>query len=208
MDTQSIILETALQLFASRGYDAVGVQEITAKSGITKPTLYYYFGSKKGLLEAIITEYSRRLSSIIHQSVMYRGDLSVNLEALATGYFQFAKEHAIFYRMQLAMYFAPPDSEPNQLVRPTNEAQHRLIAELFSQAACHQAAKPFAISHPEYFSALAATFIGTINTYIGFALNGYLEFSQTLAHQAVHQFLHGIYHNPNQEVQNDERFAG
>ena len=32
--------------FMPRGYDAVGVQEIAQKAGITKPTLYYYFGSK------------------------------------------------------------------------------------------------------------------------------------------------------------------
>ena len=30
-----------------KGYDAVGVQEIVDTAGITKPTLYYYFGSKR-----------------------------------------------------------------------------------------------------------------------------------------------------------------
>ncbi len=191
MNNQSTILSTALQLFASRGYDAAGVQEIAAKSGITKPTLYYYFGSKKGLLETILTEYGGRLYEVIRKAAIYQGDLSASLETLATGYFQFAQEHATFYRMQLAMYFAPPDSEPNQIVRPMNEAQHRLIEELFREAANHQANMKG--KHLGY----AATFIGTINTYIGFALNGYIEFNQTLAHQAVHQFLHGIYQNSN-----------
>ena len=51
MDNRETILETALDLFYTRGYDAVGVQEIAERSGVTKPTLYYYFKSKYGLLE-------------------------------------------------------------------------------------------------------------------------------------------------------------
>ena len=59
MDNRQLIMEKALELFCARGYDAVGVQEIAEQSGITKPTLYYYFGSKKGLLETLLeTEYA------------------------------------------------------------------------------------------------------------------------------------------------------
>ena len=46
MENKERILECALELFYAKGYDAVGVQEIAERSGITKPTLYYYFGSK------------------------------------------------------------------------------------------------------------------------------------------------------------------
>ena len=46
MDNRKMILETALDLFYARGYDAVGVQEVAERSGVTKPTLYYYFKSK------------------------------------------------------------------------------------------------------------------------------------------------------------------
>ena len=57
MDNRSNILSQAVELFASRGYDAVGVQEIVDAAGITKPTLYHYFGSKLGLLNTIFTEH-------------------------------------------------------------------------------------------------------------------------------------------------------
>ena len=53
MDNRQLIMEKALELFCARGYDAVGVQEIAEQSGITKPTLYYYFGSKQGLYEFV-----------------------------------------------------------------------------------------------------------------------------------------------------------
>ena len=55
MDNRETILETALDLFYTRGYDAVGVQEIAERSGVTKPTLYYYFKSKYGLRPIPVT---------------------------------------------------------------------------------------------------------------------------------------------------------
>ncbi|HEX7713150.1 MAG TPA: helix-turn-helix domain-containing protein [Bacillota bacterium] len=187
MDNRSELLFTALQMFASRGYDAVGVQEIVAGAGVTKPTLYHYFGSKRGLLGAILTEYGLQLYEMIDENSVYQGDLSLALEKLAMAYFRFAKVHETFYRMQLAMYFAGPESEPNRMVKQMNEEQIRLVEALFIQAAKnHRRMRDRQL-------ALAATFVGTINTYIGLALNGYIELNEDNAQQAVYQFMHGIY---------------
>jgi TetR/AcrR family transcriptional regulator len=64
MDNRSALLDAALHLFASRGYDAVGVQEIVDAVGVTKPTLYHYFGSKQGLLEELFKAYEQRLDAV------------------------------------------------------------------------------------------------------------------------------------------------
>ena len=49
------IARVAARLFAERGYDATSVREIVEAAGVTKPTLYYHFGSKQGLAEALLT---------------------------------------------------------------------------------------------------------------------------------------------------------
>ena len=49
------IARVAARLFAERGFDATSVREIAEAAGVTKPTLYYHFGSKQGLGEAILT---------------------------------------------------------------------------------------------------------------------------------------------------------
>ena len=48
MNNKTLLMECAKELFYAKGYDAVGVQEIVERAGLTKPTLYYYFGSKIG----------------------------------------------------------------------------------------------------------------------------------------------------------------
>ncbi|MCA8911791.1 MAG: TetR/AcrR family transcriptional regulator [Planctomycetes bacterium] len=56
-DTRSAILREAVTLFAARGYDAVSVREIVQAAGVTKPSLYYHFGSKEGVARALIEQF-------------------------------------------------------------------------------------------------------------------------------------------------------
>ncbi len=49
------VARVAARLFAAKGYDATSVREIVEAAGVTKPTLYYHFGSKQGLAEALLT---------------------------------------------------------------------------------------------------------------------------------------------------------
>jgi AcrR family transcriptional regulator len=51
---RAIIIETALILFAEKGYYATSIQEITKKAGISKGLLYNYFESKEALLKEIV----------------------------------------------------------------------------------------------------------------------------------------------------------
>lgn len=54
INNRTKLLAAATHLFALHGYEAVGVQLIVAAVGVTKPTLYHYFGSKRGLLDALL----------------------------------------------------------------------------------------------------------------------------------------------------------
>jgi AcrR family transcriptional regulator len=44
----------AAQLFAEKGYHAVSMREISERSNISKPMIYYYFGSKEGIYKALL----------------------------------------------------------------------------------------------------------------------------------------------------------
>ena len=47
-------------------------------AGVTKPTLYYYFGSKRGLLEAILEAKSGKLHRSIEEETGKAGDVRAN----------------------------------------------------------------------------------------------------------------------------------
>jgi AcrR family transcriptional regulator len=53
-DTRDKIFRSAARLFADRGYNGVSVREISELSGVSKPMIYYYFGSKEGIYSELL----------------------------------------------------------------------------------------------------------------------------------------------------------
>ena len=53
-DTKQRILDKALELFSTQGYDAVSVGEIAKAVGIKAPSLYNHFPSKQAIFDAIV----------------------------------------------------------------------------------------------------------------------------------------------------------
>ena len=51
--TAEKILQVASRMFAEKGFANVSVRDICRETGTTPPVIYYYFGSKKGLFEAV-----------------------------------------------------------------------------------------------------------------------------------------------------------
>ncbi len=61
-DTRSKLIEIATQLFATKGYAAVSVREVTLAAQTNVSAISYYFNGKEGLYQAVLTE---QLSPII-----------------------------------------------------------------------------------------------------------------------------------------------
>lgn len=53
-DTKQKILEKALELFSTQGYDSVSVGQIAKAVGIKAPSLYNHFPSKQAIFDAIV----------------------------------------------------------------------------------------------------------------------------------------------------------
>jgi len=53
------VLSAALQVFWARGYDATSVDDLTARMGIRKASLYNTFGDKRALFTRALTAYQR-----------------------------------------------------------------------------------------------------------------------------------------------------
>ncbi len=187
MDTPAHLLDQALNLFAARGYDAVGVQEIVVSSGVTKPTLYHHFGNKQGVFEAVISRDANPLLERLKAATVYRNDLPRNLYQIIETYLRFATSQPNFYRLLTSCYLAPPESDPYRIARPVHEKQHALVEAMFEHASFDHGnmrgrARRYAYS-----------FIGLVNTYLTLILAGEVEVDDQLKHDIVQQFSYGIY---------------
>lgn len=74
-DLKARLLLSALSHFAAKGYDGVQVKEVAEEAGVSKPTLYYHFGSKEGLFRQLC------LVSLASMAVRIQGMVQPFLEA-------------------------------------------------------------------------------------------------------------------------------
>jgi len=180
------ILAAALAMFSAKGYDGVSVNDLVSAVGVTKPTLYYHFGSKEGLFDAVCQENYGRLNGIISESITYRTDSRNHQEDLpraltnvATAYFSFAADNEMFYRLALANQYAPPFSPMYAVVQKHHFGQHEILGKLFTD--------------PQF----AWYFVGAINMHISLTWNDTsgAMLNEAAAKELVHKFMHGFMHS-------------
>lgn len=68
------LLEAALALFVEKGFAATRVEEVAARAGVSKGTLFLYFPSKEALFKAVVRENaSRHLADALREVEGFTG---------------------------------------------------------------------------------------------------------------------------------------
>jgi AcrR family transcriptional regulator len=106
------ILQSALALFSSRGYDATSVREICEAAGITKPTLYHFYGSKEGVYRARGDGVLEDFRSHLTQQLAQGGPVTARLKRVARTYFDAARGRRELMRFIFSIIHNPPASAP------------------------------------------------------------------------------------------------
>lgn len=192
MDNRELLLQSALDLFYAKGFDAVGVQEIVERAGVTKPTLYYYFGSKLGLLRHLLEAGYQKLEDSMIEAVKEGESLSVILYKVARVFFDYASAQPKFYLFMLSLFYSGRENDAYQLVSPLIERFYRIIVQIFEDAAPQLGNMR---GRQELF---ASGFTGILNHHIMLVSYGHsedekLEITDETTYEIVRQFMYGIY---------------
>jgi AcrR family transcriptional regulator len=107
------ILNKALELFSNRGYEATSVREICEAAGITKPTLYHFYGSKEGVYRALVDgtleAFQRDLVRDLDAPGAPAGE---KLRRVARSYFENARQNRELMRFILGLVHNPSTTAP------------------------------------------------------------------------------------------------
>ena len=99
------ILDAALACFAQKGFAATRLDDIAARAGITKGTIYLYFDSKQALFEALARQsIGQQLDQVKAQLAAFTGSSADLLRlVLATmGHFAMSSDRVVLPRLVLA----------------------------------------------------------------------------------------------------------
>jgi TetR/AcrR family transcriptional regulator len=181
------IITIALDLFSLNGYEGTGVQEIADKAGVSKPTLYHYFGNKRGLLDAIIESYGKKLYDAVNQGALYNHDIIMNLTTLTQALIAYAISNHSFWRFYLTLLSSAPETQGYAACLSLRSAMNERLETLFTEASADHGNMK---GRHRYYS---ETFQGMVKTWAMLVLNKEIELNDETLHRAVHQYMHGIF---------------
>jgi AcrR family transcriptional regulator len=131
--TRSRLLRAAVSVFDRKGYAAASVREIVELAGVTKPALYYHFGSKERLLTAVLDEAARAFTRKMEQATARSGTARDRLFALCTGINELFQEHVPVVRVAHAAFFGPVEGTPSFDFTTFDREMERAVRQIVEQ---------------------------------------------------------------------------
>jgi AcrR family transcriptional regulator len=89
-ETSDRILDTALALFGTRGYEATSLDMLAADLRLTKQTILYWFGSKEGVLDAVVDRSALELAVALESALAGAPPGDDRIEVVMRVVFRFA----------------------------------------------------------------------------------------------------------------------
>ncbi len=111
-DSRQQILDVALKLFAHKGYAAATVRDIVDASGITAPSLYYYFGNKEGLYMELMQTHCTRIDQALESHMHTSSSAKDRLKDLVDKIFLHVANDRDFFRLMFTIYYGPSQGAP------------------------------------------------------------------------------------------------
>jgi len=107
------LIETAIKLFAEKGFQSTSVQDIVSSYGISKGGFYNYFSSKEELLVDIFKYYNEKLNSKIAEIDALDVPPKEKIQKRIQLQFQYFMKHRDF----IVMYFREQNQSMNKELR-------------------------------------------------------------------------------------------
>lgn len=100
--TKSVIKETALDLFAHRGYASTSISQIAKAAKVSKGLMYNYFESKEALVKEIINDAMEASEVIFQDKVRPELPPEKQLEGLVHGVFDMVLQNTEYWKLLTA----------------------------------------------------------------------------------------------------------
>jgi TetR/AcrR family transcriptional regulator len=111
-DARERLLSGATGLFASKGYAATTVREIVERAGVTKPVLYYWFGSKEGLYLDLMRGPFGKFAALLEETLQPAAPARERLFGLCLRAYDLFVENIDAARVMYSIYYGPPQGAP------------------------------------------------------------------------------------------------
>jgi TetR/AcrR family transcriptional regulator len=127
------LLEAGTTLFAEKGYASTTVREITARAGVSKPVLYYYFKNKEGIFLAILDWAAQKQVNLLAEILDTPGTMLDRLIDLFRLIYLGVMENQDLFKMIHNLIFGPPQGVPQGDLEQYHRRMVKALKEIYAK---------------------------------------------------------------------------
>ncbi len=130
--TQDRILAAAEALFCEVGFAGVSARDVALRAGAQKALVFYYFHSKEGLFEAVLSRYYDAHQAALAEALAAAGTVRERMHRLVDAYLDFMARHSAYARLVQAE-LSNPSTHP--LVEKNFAPLYRFVEDALGEVA-------------------------------------------------------------------------
>ena len=115
MKSRELVLDAAERVMAEHGYEAATVARVVEEAGIPLSSVYHYFGSKEGILLAVMERGADRFFTDLPPWDRRAGRPAEHLAAVLAGAVRILERHPHFLRLLIVLAVQPPAADDGEV---------------------------------------------------------------------------------------------
>jgi AcrR family transcriptional regulator len=131
--SREAVLDAAERLMAEKGYEAATVSALVDEAGIPPSSIYHYFGSKEGLLLAVMERGADRFFTALPDIDRRVGSQAEHLRTLVETSAETLERNPDFLRILVVMAAQPIDAGEGEVHRVVNRVRELALERLRGQ---------------------------------------------------------------------------
>jgi AcrR family transcriptional regulator len=131
--SRAAVLDAAERLMAEQGYDAASVAALVEEAGVPASSIYHYFGSKEGVLLAVMERGAERFFAELPDLDRRVGSQREHLRALVDTAATTLDRHPAFLRILVVMAAQPLDSSDGDVHDVVDRVRELALGRLRAQ---------------------------------------------------------------------------
>lgn len=122
-DTRRRILDAARELFGETGFHHASLEDVAARAEVVRPTIYRHFGSKLGLLQALVADAEQRAGIERVFAAMALPDAAEAVRIMLSEHCRFWADEEQLFRQVVGL--AAVDPEARQVIEGKDASRRR-----------------------------------------------------------------------------------
>lgn len=131
--SRELVLDAAERIMASEGYEAAALSRIVEESEIPISSVYHYFGSKDGVLLAVMERGAERFLSLVPEAETLTEDPLTHLTLLVQSICDALEKESDFLRLVVVMAAQPPADDGARALEVVGRVRELALSRLRRQ---------------------------------------------------------------------------